>query len=314
MSTTGSSIEMRVGIAILFLGILSACGGGGGSGSSSTPAPLPPANNPPLISGSPSTTVTEGQPYSFTPVASDPDRDTLTFAISILPLWARFDSGTGSLTGTPETAHVGTTPGVTISVSDGTVSASLTPFDLEVRPNTAPNTAPSVTSPGAQSTEVGSSVNLSIVASDIDDDTLSYSATGLPSGLSIASGTGVISGTPGIAGSNAVSVSVSDGSESTVVGFGWEITEIRLGSATVSWDVPTTNADGSLLTDLAGFRVHYRDALGVYSRTAIINDASATSVLIDELEPGTWFFAVTAVDLADNESAPSAEVSKVVSP
>jgi len=222
MSITGSSIEMRVGIAILFVGLINACGGGH-STSSSSPAPQPPPNNPPTISGSPSTTVTQGQPYSFTPVANDLEGDRLTFSISILPAWASFDSGTGSLTGTPEAEHVGTTLDVTISVSDGTATASLTPFDLEVQ-------------------------------------------------------------------------------------------RIRLGSAIVSWDIPTTNADGSTLIDLDGFNVHYGRASLTYTRLEEVNDESLSSVLIGDLEPGTWFFAVTAFDLAGNESAPSTEVSKVVNP
>ncbi len=87
-----------------------------------------------------------------------------------------------------------------------------------------------------------------------------------------------------------------------------------MGSATVSWDIPTTNADGSNLTDLAGFYVHYGLASQSYSDVAVVNDDTATSALINDLEAGSWFFAVTAFDLAGNESAPSTEVSKVVNP
>jgi hypothetical protein len=43
-------------------------------------APPPPPNNPPVISGSPTTTTAVvGSPWSFTPTASDPDGDPLTF-------------------------------------------------------------------------------------------------------------------------------------------------------------------------------------------------------------------------------------------
>ncbi|MGH8588660.1 MAG: discoidin domain-containing protein, partial [Gammaproteobacteria bacterium] len=54
------------------------------------------------------------------------------------------------------------------------------------------NQPPVVTNPGNQSSVVGASVNLAIGASDPNGDTLSYSATGLPAGLSINAGTGVI--------------------------------------------------------------------------------------------------------------------------
>jgi hypothetical protein len=51
-----------------------------------------------------------------------------------------------------------------------------------------------------------------------------------------------------------------------------------------------------------------------YTAVAIIKDAAANSVLIDDLEAGTWFFAVTALDKTKNKSPYSTEVSKVVAP
>ena len=216
---------MRLVFATIVMSLLAACGGGGAASPSNPvpPPPPPPSNNAPTITGSPATVVTQDQPYSFTPTANDPDGDTLSFSISALPAWAVFDGATGSLTGTPGAADVGTTPDVTISVTDGTTSASLPPFDLEVQ-------------------------------------------------------------------------------------------AIRLGAATVSWDIPTSNADGSPLTDLDGFNVHYGPASRSYTRLEVVNDETLSSVVIEDLEPGTWFFAVTAFDRAGNESAPSSEVSKVVNP
>ena len=49
-----------------------------------------------------------------------------------------------------------------------------------------------------------------------------------------------------------------------------------------------------------------------YTETAVVNDPTATSAEIGDLDPGTWYFAVTAFDDADNHSELSAEVSKVV--
>ncbi|MEM1261992.1 MAG: Ig domain-containing protein [Pseudomonadota bacterium] len=113
--------------------LLTACGGGGGGGDSGAPVPAP-SNNAPVISGSPAETVSAGQLYAFTPMASDADGDTLTFTIENQPPWATFDATTGQLTGTPFTANVGTTEDVRISVSDGEAAASLLPFSLMVTP------------------------------------------------------------------------------------------------------------------------------------------------------------------------------------
>ncbi|MDX1802433.1 MAG: Ig-like domain-containing protein [Alcanivorax sp.] len=89
-------------------------------------------NQPPVISGAPGTSVQQDQPYQFQPVASDPDNDPLTFAISNKPAWASFDTSTGQLQGTPGNSDVGTDTGIVISVSDGTVWSSLPGFSLTV--------------------------------------------------------------------------------------------------------------------------------------------------------------------------------------
>jgi hypothetical protein len=90
------------------------------------------ANTAPVISGTPATSVDQGQAYSFVPTVTDPDEDTLTFSIENKPTWASFDTATGALTGTPAKEHVGTTSGIVISVSDGEFTASLDAFNLEV--------------------------------------------------------------------------------------------------------------------------------------------------------------------------------------
>lgn len=65
------------------------------------------------------------------------------FSISNKPSWASFNTATGQLSGTPTTANVGSYANVTISVSDGKASASLTPFTITV--NSAPVTTGSAT-------------------------------------------------------------------------------------------------------------------------------------------------------------------------
>ena len=86
----------------------------------------------------------------------------------------------------------------------------------------------SVTNPGSQSNLSGTAITaLQISATDTQSGaTLTYSATGLPSGLSISS-SGRITGTPTAAGSNSVTVTATDGS-------GYH------GSATFNWTI--TNA------------------------------------------------------------------------
>ena len=86
------------------------------------------------------------------------------------------------------------------------------------------NTPPNLANPGSQSTIAGSAVDLPISASDPDGNTLTFSAIGLPAGLSIDSGTGRITGAPRQAGNYAVGLSVSDGTVSASVNFSWTVT------------------------------------------------------------------------------------------
>ncbi|MCP2338920.1 putative Ig domain-containing protein [Actinomadura rupiterrae] len=82
-----------------------------------------------------------------------------------------------------------------------------------------------VTNPGNQTSTVGTAVSLQVHATDsAPGQTLTYSATGLPAGLSINSGTGLISGTPTTAGTSNVTVTAKDTTNAT-------------GSATFTWTV-----------------------------------------------------------------------------
>ncbi|BCL82212.1 ricin-type beta-trefoil lectin domain protein [Ktedonobacteria bacterium brp13] len=82
-----------------------------------------------------------------------------------------------------------------------------------------------VTNPGSQTTVVAQTASLQIAATDsLNGQTLSYSATGLPAGLSINASTGLISGTPTTVGSSSVTVTVKDSSGvSATTTFNWRI-------------------------------------------------------------------------------------------
>lgn len=98
-----------------------------------TTEPPPPANSAPTISGTPATSVAAGTAYNFTPTGADVDAGTtLVFSITNKPTWATFNTSTGRLSGTPTNANIGTTSGVRISVSDGSLSAQLPLFNLAV--------------------------------------------------------------------------------------------------------------------------------------------------------------------------------------
>jgi hypothetical protein len=89
-------------------------------------------NAAPQISGSPPAAVIAGSEYRFLPQASDADGDSLSFEISNLPGWAEFEPASGRVLGTPGAGDLGVYGNITITVSDGTDSATLGPFSIGV--------------------------------------------------------------------------------------------------------------------------------------------------------------------------------------
>ncbi|MGW2520909.1 M4 family metallopeptidase [Streptomyces sp. NPDC001617] len=97
---------------------------------------------------------------------------------------------------------------------------------------TVPTSGVTVTNPGSQSSTVGTAVSLQISASSTNSGSLTYAATGLPTGLSISSSTGVISGTPTTAGTYSSTVTVTDSTGAT-------------GTASFTWTVSSSGGGGT---------------------------------------------------------------------
>ena len=98
-------------------------------------------------------------------------------------------------------------------------------YEFQVYAATSTGNTVTVTNPGAQTSKVGTAASLQIQASDsASGQTLTYSAAGLPAGLSVNSSTGLISGTPTTAGTSTVTVTATD-------------TTGASGSASFSWTV-----------------------------------------------------------------------------
>ncbi len=187
-------------------------GSSGASAASNSVTPQVP-NSAPTISGSPATSVAQDTAYSFTPLANDADTGTtLTFSISNQPAWATFDTTSGTLAGTPAKSAVGNYPAIVISVSDGSLSAALPAFSIEV---TNVNDAPTIS--GAPATTVAQNATYSFIptASDLDaGTTLTFSISNKPAWAAFSTTTGALTGTPSQSdvGSYAgIVISVSDG-------------------------------------------------------------------------------------------------------
>ncbi|EPN4952878.1 Ig-like domain-containing protein [Vibrio diabolicus] len=175
-------------------------------------------NDSPVITGTPSTQVDEDSVYQFVPAALDADpADTLTYLIANMPLWATFDKTTGALSGTPSNSDVGTYPDIVISVSDGTISSSLSAFSITVN---NVNDAPVISGSPATQVNEDSTYLFTPQVSDVDSQAFTFSIVNKPSWASFDASTGTLSGTPdnGDVGKyQGIVISVSDGLTTTML-------------------------------------------------------------------------------------------------
>jgi hypothetical protein len=85
-----------------------------------------------------------------------------------------------------------------------------------------------------------------------------------------------------------------------------------MATGTLSWQVPTSNADGSPLTNLAGYRIIYGREARDLDQSVQIDNPSISTYVVERLSPGTWYFAVIAVNRYCLESVPSGLGSKSI--
>ncbi|WP_259528353.1 Ig-like domain-containing protein [Shewanella baltica] len=207
------------------------------------------------INGVPELTVNQGELYQFIPTAAG-SGGVLNFSITNKPVWATFNPTTGTLSGTPSNQDVGITNGIVISVSDGTLSASLPAFNLSV---TNVNDAPVATSSTVTLVEDGS-VTITLSAVDADNDPLTYEVVSLPASGTLEQHGTVWLYTPeqDFNGADALSFIAKDA-------------ELSSEPATVTINVTPVNDDPQAVDD-------------DYTLTSAVNDVYALAVLANDVD------------------------------
>ena len=204
--------------------------------------------NPAPTAGNDIATTNEDTPVTVSVLAndSDPDGDPLTVMSASAPNGTVVINANGTVTYTPA-ANFNGTDTITYMISDGQGGVATATVTVTVN---ATNDAPTVVSPIPAQTGVDAgavSVPVAGNFTDLDGDTLSFAASGLPLGLSINPATGLITGTVDRSASQvnggvySVSVTASDGKGGTVTTtFTWTVTNL---GPTATDDVATTNED-----------------------------------------------------------------------
>lgn len=178
-----------------------------------------------------------------------------------------------------------------------------------------PTNKPPIISLASQSVLVGRELRVRPTASDPDGQKLTFSIQNQPAWLKLDSRTGEIAGTPteaDVGMHEKIRLTVSDGQAQASVTFSVTVTAVANGRASLSWEAPSQRADGTPLTDLAGFRIYYGTEPGNLRQVVEVKDPGARSWVVEDLTSGTWYFAATAFDAAGLESVRSNPASKKI--
>ena len=179
-------------------------------------------------------------------------------------------------------------------------------------PPSTTNRAPAISGSAPTKVNVGQSYDFVPTATDPDGDRITFSASGVPGWLSFDPGTGRLSGTPSasdVASYRSIRITASDGKTSASLTIAkLDVTPVSpgapaaAGSATLEWEAPTANADGTPLTDLAGYKIRYGTNPGSLDLVIDVNNPGITTYVVEDLAPVTWYFAVSSVNSEGIES------------
>lgn len=169
------------------------------------------------------------------------------------------------------------------------MSIAVTPANSSI----AKETTQQFTATGIYSDGTALDLTAQVVWSASDTSVTTISTSGLAA--SVAAGSATIT---------AVFGSISGTTSLTVT------SATTAGSATLAWDAPTTNIDGTPLTDLTGYKIYFGTSSGNY--TSVIDVGNITTYTVSNLSSGTYYFAVRSYDASGIESDFSNEASKSI--
>jgi hypothetical protein len=200
------------------------------------------------------------------------------------------------------------------SESAAMAQAPATPVVPPVIP--AGNQAPTIDGDANKVAQVGSEYVFQPQWNDADGDALTFSATNLPPWATLDAKTGRLHGTPGasdVGSYESISITVADASHQVHSReFDIAVVGASSGVARLQWPAPVSKVDGSVLDDLAGYRILYGRDPNDLDHSVYLPDPNAHSFEFTTLEAGTWYFAIVAVNTGGLEGPPTEPARKII--
>jgi len=269
--------------AVIASMLLAGCGGGGSGGG--TAAAGGGASSPPTINFSANpTSVSSGSSSMLTWSAANADSCTASGG------W----SGNKAVSGSASTGAISTATQYTLNCN-GPGGGAIANVTVNISSSTTASATLSASPPGVAP---GGTTTLDWTSSNVTSCAASNGWSGSKA-LSGSEATGAIN-------SDQTYTLTCTGTSGNAVAS----TTVTVRTAVVSWTAPTQNTDGSALTNLAAYKVYWGPSSRNYTQSATVN--APTTTYTTALTPGTWYFAISAIDLTNAESAKTNEVSKTV--
>ncbi|PVV22314.1 MAG: hypothetical protein B6D78_05525 [gamma proteobacterium symbiont of Ctena orbiculata] len=187
-------------------------------------------------------------------------------------------------------------------------------------PQQSANQAPVISGSPANSVDAGATYSFTPSATDSDNDDLTFAVSNLPAWAQFNSQTGRLSGSPttdDVGDYNNIVITVSDGTDEAslnafAISVNSDTTTAVTGSISLRWNAPTTRTDGSALSlaDIQGFCIYVGTTRDNLQMVADINEGDRTTYVLDNLDLGDYYVAVSVYDQENNMSSYSNVVLK----
>jgi hypothetical protein len=191
---------------------------------------------------------------------------------------------------------------------------------------TAAHATTSISGTPTTTTVADRTYTFQVAATDTDNRSITYSIKNKPSWATLNAQTGALTGYPYMSNVGTfagIVITASDGVSSaslpafsiTVEKPGSSVSSssgTTKGAATVNWQPPTENTNGTVITNLAGYTIEYGTNKSNLTSSVKVANPGLTSYVIENLAAGTYYFGVIAYNSAGQMSSVSGVASKTI--